>query len=134
MVRVQPKDPLDVWITYGGEKFRGNLADISSNGVGVFLVSAYLKSPGLLKKNEQVQMIVRLPGERGVGIEVRLPGTILYINRDRGSFRLGVSTSPESHGKTTISQFVAQRQAEIMRELRILYDTFYRIKQESQTK
>lgn len=132
LVRVQPKDPLDVMIIYQGQKIRGNLADISSNGIGVFMMSAYVRNPGVLKKSEQVQMVIRLPGEKGMGSEVRLVGTILYVNPDKGSFRLGLNTNPEAHAKTLISQYVNQRQAEILRELKVLYEKFYRMKLENQ--
>ncbi len=132
LVRVQPKEPLDVTIVYRGLKIRGSLADISSNGVGVFMMSAYIRNPGALKKSEQVQMMIRLPGEKGKVSEVRLTGTILYVNPDKGSYRLGLHTSPEAHPKTLITQYVSMRQGEILRELKSLYEKLYRKKAESQ--
>jgi hypothetical protein len=130
VIRVQPKDPVDVVILYQGQKIRGSLVDVSSSGIGIYMVSAYIYNPGLLRKNERIQLTIRLPNEKGGITDIRIPGTILYVNREKGSFRLGISTNPEPHAQTTISQFITQTQAEIMRELKTLYDTFYRIKVE----
>jgi len=127
MTRVQPKEPLDVMLVYQGQKMRGSLADISTNGIGVFMMSAYFRNPGLLRKSEQVQMVIRLPGEKGIN-EVRMIGTILYVNPDKGSYRLGLNTNPESYAKTLVGDYINVRQAEILRELRSLYDKFTQMK------
>jgi hypothetical protein len=132
IIRVQPKEPVVVSITYQGQKIRGTLVDVSSSGVGIYMVSAYIYNPGMLRKNEQISLTIRLPNEKGIVNDIRLAGSILYVNREKGSFRLGINTSPETHARTIIAQYIALRQAEIMRELRTLYETFYRLRQESQ--
>jgi hypothetical protein len=134
-VRVQPKEPMDVLLLYHGEKIRGRLADISSSGMGVFVMATYIYNPGLLRKGEQIQVVVKLPNDKGSAVnEVHLTGTILYLNRDKGSYRLGVNMIVDAYAKTQIAQFVSNRQAEILRELRMLYDTFYRLRIESRQK
>lgn len=129
-LRVQPKSPLDVLIIYQSQKIRGSLADISSMGIGIYMLSAYIYDAGMLRKGEAIQVHIRLPFTKGGWSEVRLPGTIRYINRDKGLFRLGIDTDPEMYVKTQISRYIDQRQAETLRELRVLFDTFYRLKQE----
>jgi hypothetical protein len=132
VIRVQPKDPIDVLINYQGQKIRGSLVDISSSGVGIYMLSAYINNPGLLRKGERIHLSIQLPNEKGGKNEIRLPGTILYVNREKGSFRLGMDTSPEAHARALITQYISQRQAELLRELRVLYETFYRLKVEGQ--
>ncbi len=96
VVRVQPKNPVDVVIHYQGEKIRGNLVDVSSGGVGIFMLSAYIRNPGLLKKSEPIQLMFRLPAESGGSQEVRLQGVIQYVNPEKGSYRLGISANPRT--------------------------------------
>lgn len=73
-------------------------------------------------------MTIRLPDERDSLIETRFYGTIIYVKREKGSYRLGVSTSPESHAQAVISEYISRRQGEIIAELKTLYDRFYRLK------
>jgi hypothetical protein len=134
VIRVQPKDTIDVLILYGTQKIRGTLVDVSSSGIGIYMLSAYIYNPGMLRKNERIHLSLRLPNEKGILSDLRIPGSILYINREKGSFRLGISTSPDPHAQSQISQYITHRQAEILRELRVLYDTFYRLKLEGQQK
>jgi hypothetical protein len=134
MIRVQPKEPVEVLINPQGNKIRGSLVDVSSSGIGIYLLSAYIKNPGLLRKGERIHLALQLPNEQGGSNLLRIPGTILYVNPEKGSYRLGIDSSPEAHVQSLISQYIAQRQAEIMRELRALYDKFYRLKQEGQNK
>lgn len=124
-VRVEPKEPVTVTLLSQGRKFSGSLADISVSGLGVYTVAAYIYTPGFLKKGAPVQIAFKLPSERG---EIRLPGMVLNITKDKGSYRLGIGTTPDALSKNAISQFVAQRQSEILREVKMFYDLVYRLK------
>jgi hypothetical protein len=134
VVRVQPKEPVDVVLNYQGQKIRGSLVDISTSGIGLYMVSAYINNPGLLRKDERIHLTLRLPNEKGMLIDIRLVGRILYVNQEKGSYRLGLDTSPEAHTRSLITQYITQREAEILRELRSLYDKFHRLKLQAKQK
>ncbi len=126
-VRVSPKEPVPVTICSDHRKIPGNLADISVDGVGVVLVAMYIYqvAPRVLKKDAPAQIKLRLPGETA---ETVLPGKVMYIKENQGSYRLGINTLPDAKAKQNILRFVSQRQAEIMREVKLLYEMVSQLK------
>jgi hypothetical protein len=122
LVRVQPRDPIEVEIRVRRRSLRGNLADISVGGAGVY-TNAVLFAPGIFESGTPAALVFRLPNHKG---ELKLEARVLNSARDRrGGMRLGLHVQPEAGVRAVISQYIAQRQAEIQRELRALAEALY---------
>ncbi len=109
-VRVVPKDPIPVHVEKGDWKGIGSMADVSVGGVGV-----YLKEPNDLKTGDVIRVRFRLP--KG---EVETIGSVRYV-LDRGNvFRIGVQYELDLRQEDIVSDYVMERQFEILRELKSL--------------
>ena len=122
-VRVQPDLPVMVTVAGRSRILRGDLADVSLVGVGMYALSAYMYNPVTLKRDTDVQVTVALaPGE-----ELTLPGKILYAAREGDTYRLGVRTEPDKDTRVQLARFIEVRRLEIEAELNALYNKFARI-------
>lgn len=172
MVRVAPKEPItgDVRAPRWEDSFKGELADISQNGIGIYLPrqAAHIRDlekgskiflefqiPGvytlgerksLITPSEPVNPIERfdrdqlrnLPGpsrssssqeERTVRRTLRDPelsiqGIVVNL-RDEPAYeryRVGLRTIPDDQARVVLSQFIAQRQGQIIQEIRDVFD------------
>jgi hypothetical protein len=125
-IRVEPKKPTQVTISKDRRKFTGNLADISVDGLGLFILAMYVYTLDVLQDTATVQLELKLLDDKK---ELKLTGEIAYIREMGSALRLGVriAASPDTEAQRTILQFVSQRQTEILREVKQLYDLFYRL-------
>lgn len=120
-VRVCPDQPIPVLISSGFRKVRGTLGDISEMGVGLYSLAAQTFNPGLLQRDSQVTITLRLPGDDS---DIQFEGTILYLSPQEGGYHLGVSTLPGPEARQRISSYVSHRLLEIKAEVDRLYEEF----------
>jgi hypothetical protein len=110
-IRVEPRGEIKTVITRPGEKeeIHSTLVDISVGGLGVLT----LLGNGI-PLGEAVELAIPLrPNESAL----RIQGTVV-INREEGQHAfLGVKILPDTNAEVFISQYVYQRQAEVVREL-----------------
>jgi len=111
-LRVIPKEPVKVFLSKEGWTAEGTMADISVGGVGV-----YIEDPGDLKKEDTVSVRFSLP--KG---DVETQASVRYV-LDRGKlFKVGLQYSLDVHTEDVVSDYVMERQFEILRELKGLDD------------
>lgn len=116
-VRVQPQKPLEVALHDGVHRVPGQLADISSKGVGIFTVAAYTYGDLCFEKGTKIYIEFQLPI---TDTFIRLSGKINSLTHQRGTFlhRLGLSISPDPQAEAALTQYVTSRQQEILEELK----------------
>jgi hypothetical protein len=126
--RVQPKEPVDVEIYDGKRRIPGKLADISTLGVGIFTFATYIYGELSFEKSESVYIDVRMPLSETI---LRFEGKISSVMHQKGTFlhRLGVKLVPNPSTDGALLQYIAQRQNEILRELKAIYETMARDKE-----
>jgi hypothetical protein len=110
ILRVEPKDPIPATIQVEGQTLSGNLLDISIDGAGIHLSTS--AADQLLKRQSAVQVSFQLLDTR-----LEFSGTVAYLKAVNDPDRLGVDFSADPHLKAAVSQYIAQRRAEIMNEL-----------------
>jgi hypothetical protein len=107
-VRVVPEDPVPVVVMRNGWETTGSMADVSVGGVGV-----YLKDADDLKTGDVVRVRFRLP--KG---EVDTLGSVRYVLRRGDVFRIGVQYELDLKQEDVVSDYVMERQFQILKELR----------------
>lgn len=128
MVRVQPDEMVEVTLNFRGRSIRCWLADVSYSGAGVF-TGAFFYGRSFFTAGTAVTMQTRLPG---AGQPIALKGRLINVTRsDQNTFRLGMVVYPEPDMKIAITDYISRRQAEIQRELRLLYEALVRLHAES---
>lgn len=116
-IRVQPALPVMVTVAGRSRILRGELADLSLVGVGMYALSAYMYNPVTLKRGTDVQVQVTLSEDESL----TLPGMILYATPEGDTYRLGVRTQPDDAARTRLAEFIGARRLEIEDELSALY-------------
>jgi hypothetical protein len=125
-VRVYPKELTPVEIIFKDRKLKGQLSDISFSGVGL-QTGAIFYGPGFFSPNSRVTLAFQLPAAKSA---LKLSGTIVNVTVNQNAYRLGIALSPGASAQAALMSYISQRQAEIQRELRMMYDIFYKLKSE----
>ncbi len=107
-VRVEPSETIDIFIQHGNERLKGKIADISIGGVGV-----YLKDIEDLEEDDIVRVEFKLDSE-----DLSIEGRIRYIVDMDGIYRVGIELFPDVNTEEKISDYVINRQFEILREIK----------------
>ncbi|RLJ70079.1 PilZ domain-containing protein [Hydrogenivirga caldilitoris] len=107
-VRVTPREPMKVRLRKGSWETLGIVGDISVGGVGV-----YLKDKGELVSGDTIDLYLKLP--KG-DIETR--ATVRHIEEREGVFRVGISYELDLKKEDIISDYIMERQFEILKELK----------------
>ncbi len=107
-VRVVPEDPVPVHVEKEDWKTVGSMADVSVGGVGV-----YLKDPDDLKAGDVVRVRFDLP--KGT---VDTLGVVRYVLERGEVYRIGVQYDLDLKQEDVVSDYVMDRQFEILRELK----------------
>lgn len=170
-VRVQPEEPMegDIQPKDMSQSFRCELADISRNGVAVYIPSR-LYSPLSYVKGAPISLALRFPGtytiteydpkesssggpqvtdrssredlhtrsaqshakpgdefsERKVRLpQLKINGTLVNVREEPAfrRYRLGIRINPDDFSRTVIEQFIFQRQTDIFKELKAVYES-----------
>jgi hypothetical protein len=119
MLRVEPDQPISVVISNDKRRLRGNLADISEKGIGLYVQASQTITTSVFIRHSKVLINLRLPTEPS---EISLDGIISHIRKDGQAYHLGINIAPDPIIKGAITSFISQRQMEILCELQILYD------------
>jgi hypothetical protein len=124
LVRVYPEEPLPVEMIIRKQEVRGTIVDISAGGIGIRTTNPYY-DPSFLALDTELTVHVVLPSSDGA---YKLRGLIKNVNKGQENYRLGIQTGPDPKTKAVLKQYVARRQADLMRELKTMNDAFYRLR------
>ncbi|MGQ0604175.1 MAG: PilZ domain-containing protein [Anaerolineales bacterium] len=118
VLRVRPRETVDVRLDCGGQTFNGLLADLSINGLGInFSLTSPLTAQSPIRPRAVVQASLTLPG----GEALRLAGTVRFIRMESGFNRVGVEFAQGAQ-MLIVLHYVHERQQEILGELRAAYE------------
>ena len=112
-VRVVPKGEIPLFIIKEDKNLIGKIADISIGGIGIYIKNI-IKNINSIDKNDRIKLRFEL---RGIGIEHT--GTVKYIKKENGFYRIGIEFDHNEKVEEIISEYVVKRQFEIIKELRI---------------
>lgn len=115
-VRVQPppEKPVEVWVYQKERKAVGTLRDISVNGISLLLLS-----PVEFDREAWLEVRLRLENYRMKKVmNVVCRGRVFAQHAGTHPYRLVAVLQPDSINEAYISQYVAQRQIEIIRDVR----------------
>ncbi len=109
-VRVKPKESIPVLVKFEGREVRGFVSDISIGGMGIL----FSELPPF-KEEEKVNLTFVLEGK-----ELSVEGEVRYTIKIGELFKSGVEFKLNQREEEFISEYVARRQFEILKELRSL--------------
>ena len=112
-VRVVPREPIPIELRRGEWETVGTMADISVGGVGV-----YVKDRDELKEEDIVEVSFTLP--KG---EVKTVASVRYILPHENIYRIGLHYRLDIPTEEIVSDYVMERQFEILRELKGLKES-----------
>ncbi len=181
-VRVEPDEPLSavIQVKDAMATIQGELADISQNGIGLFIDRNFF-SPRHLRIASKIDITIQLPeaeisekrnpaalepgsdpmarfsrsqirvapvvransgtqrkNTSGLKIDsftIKLEGSIVNVRPSLSSnrYRIGVKVLGDERTRIILSNFISQRQSEIIRELKTMYDAITKFNQAGQT-
>ena len=115
IVRVEPKDAIEVKITNEDRTIITDLVDISISGIGIRILNANYTP--FLKPGTVVQMDMHL--DTG---DISLGGMILSITKTPDFYRLSIRFAQNDNQKILIFRYLIDRRAEIRQELKQHYN------------
>ncbi len=107
-VRVVPKERIQVVLSKGNWSASGFVADISLGGIGIFT-----KDIDSLKEGDFIKVKFNLP--KG---EVEADAQVRHVEEREGMYRLGMSYQLDIKKEEVVSDYIMERQFEILKELR----------------
>ena len=107
-VRVQPDDSIPVKIQKGDIELTGEMADISVGGIGI-----YVRDYNGLSIGDVVTVSLHLPEGK-----VETNGVIRHITPHENIYRVGIEYRLDFKQEEIVSDYVMERQFEILRELK----------------
>lgn len=110
IVRVEPKEPLNVSLESTGIKIAALLADISISGMGIRV--GYADYSAILKPGATLQISMELP----VG-PINLSGTVLSAVKTDEYYRLSLRFAQDSSQRSRIFKYLIDRRTEIEHEV-----------------
>ena len=116
IVRVQPKDPIEVILDLNGSRITSDLVDISLNGIGVRIL--FRNYNAALKAGTQVRIHVQLPNG-----DVDLSGMVLGTIKSNDYQRLSIRFGQDVPQRGKIFRYLVDRRKEIEKELMEAYQT-----------
>jgi len=126
ITRVQPKEPVDAELYDGEHRVPARLSDISTAGVGIFTFATYIYGDLSFEKGAQVYIDFTLPTTQRV---IRLQARVTSLVHQQGTFlhRLGLEITPNPSVDKLLKQYVDMRQAELLQELHLYYESMQRL-------
>jgi hypothetical protein len=124
-VRVRPENPMEVEISGKDFSISGKVADISTSGVGIYTLAAYVYGEMPMERGEAVFVDIRLPETSHVK---RLPGIVTYLIYREGNIiqRIGVRIDARAEEVADLQDYISEREQTILHELELIYDTMRR--------
>ncbi|MDR3572508.1 MAG: hypothetical protein P4L50_01485 [Anaerolineaceae bacterium] len=119
-LRVQPKEPILIDIRNNGERHAASLADLSIQGIDQVTLGVLGEHDFNLRQNQEVDLSLKLPLTNG---PIRFCGIAGYHSFDqkRNLQRMRIQLSPDSSSQSLLTDYISQRQTEIMQELERIY-------------
>jgi hypothetical protein len=111
MMRVEPKEPLQVSFESESQISEGEIVDLSLNGIGICIDQANYNSS--LKPGTTIKATFDLPSGRTL-----MQGTVLSSVKSGNSYRLAVRFNENAPQKIAIFRYLIDRRAEIESELK----------------
>lgn len=108
VLRVEPREPIEVKITAGDQHYTFNMADICVEGIGVDGSIADWRP----KRNNPIEMEFYLPNVR-----IQTTGTVRYATQELNPSRIGFDFAHGTHVRAQVNEYITQRREEILREL-----------------
>lgn len=115
-VRVAPRQPIQVPFECGGVTLRGELTDVSINGLGLRLPA---QQAGALRPRAVVSLTLPLP--QPVTAALALSGTVRFVRAEGDLARVGITFAQDVQ-MLSILPYVRERQNEILAELKAQYE------------
>jgi hypothetical protein len=117
-MRIQPKDPIEAVIYDEKCKITGQIVDIS-----VASMAVHVTKTSEFKQNSDVSMSVSLPKvNQSTFGKVKLHGKITMILKVKGFNKLVIEILPDPYTEPLISQYLSQRQVEILKIMKLTCD------------
>ncbi len=114
-MRIQPKVPIEVVIQDKDYKTRGQLVDISIAAMAVYVAKARR-----FKQNADVSIYMKLPNIRqNTFTEVNVQGIITIVFEQTDFNKLIIEIAPDPYCEPAVAQYISQRQAELVRAIKI---------------
>jgi hypothetical protein len=123
IVRVIPKENTPVEVSLKKRTLLGEMADLSISGIGVTTGKIYY-DPKFFTLHSKATLRFKLPI---VKAPLNVSGILVNVRHERNTYRLGIRIQPDVYAKGYISQYIAQRQVEIQRELQLMHDLFVQL-------
>jgi hypothetical protein len=112
--RVQPDNPMYVSIRCSGQRYPGNLDNLSISGLGV-LVYRIAENHCLMETGKNVK--IEMPNFYG-GQSMQLEGTLVSINHiSHRMMKIGIKVYPNNKIIRIMEKYIYQRRNEILNEL-----------------
>jgi hypothetical protein len=114
--RVQPAQPIQVFLTCHGQHCFSTIDDISLKGMGVLIYSSPEKDL-ILKRMENIRVSFSLPDD---SLVYRLEGSMVYFTQiSRTLAKLGIHFEPSRPLRARLDRYIGHRSMELLRELEI---------------
>ena len=115
IVRVQPGPSLPVLLERGGMEIHGSVADISLNGLGVFVTNP------IIKKDDLFTIKIQLPDG-----ELVVPGKVIEVTQLTGMNRLAIKFTAKNKEIALILKYISKRRSELNDEVQRLFEKVYK--------
>jgi hypothetical protein len=123
-VRVEPDRSIRVMLGVM-QNYSGEMTELSLRGVSV-VINPPLYSAMAWNRGEKVPIEFRLPDvAQKHQVIIKVFGTVRYatLDRKKGGYRMGLQfLAPDQTTEAILSRYIAQRQAELLNELKLLSD------------
>ncbi len=107
-LRVVPEEEIKVKLSKDGTELVGTLADISLEGLGV-----YLESTEGISKGDTVKIEFKLSGKR-----LKLIGEIEYIKPHTNVSRVGIHFEPDVVAEDVIGKYIIKRELALLKDMK----------------
>jgi len=126
LVRAQPAEVVDVLLMNDmkTQRTKVQLIDVSLIGMGLSAAQLFFIA-NIFKMGTTVSTTFNLPGgPQGQLIQIKVSGLIqnIFLDERKQLYRIGLRIQPDDVAKPILMQYIARRQSEIMRDLKLLYD------------
>ncbi|MEI7988418.1 MAG: PilZ domain-containing protein [Chloroflexota bacterium] len=117
LIRVEPKGSVNV-LLINGIKSNGDLVNISLRGIGIFLDQGSF-TPKAFGEEQRILLNFQMPNSDQ---KINIIGVVKNVSLDKAMkrYRIGIQIYPDQNTELEISRYVAHRQAEILREIKML--------------
>lgn len=118
-LRVQPKEPVPVEIRKNDESDLASLSDLSLEGVGKITLGVQGKKEFNLHQSQEVNLSLKLPFSNTPLSICGVAGRHTFDPK-KNLYRIKIQLTPDSSSLSILTDYISQRQTEIMQELDLM--------------